>query len=628
MPPAIPQIKKKKGPSARDLLVQSGGSLGSIGESGRLTSPLLPTSVDQQSGQLTPFSSAQAPQRERLIRPGEQSVAVAAPIKPQGLLARPEDSAGGDTLPARPEAESRKIEFTGPATPSTTPAAFDITKGFAPPTVAPPTPDATGAGEPPPTTTDGQAINTITGGVVEKTEAEIEADRLAAEFSGGIAPSAEERQTQQALDIQSANLGLDLAGNRERAVALPFITGAAAALERSAGVRASVLEQRLTRLQAKRIAGQAVSKFALDRADKKVKAEQDAEAGEGDFTLGQGQQRFDAEGNVIAGVDPKETVPSASTDPDRVLSVAESKTLGVPFGTTARQALGITAEKPLTESQARSLSFGTRMSEAAPTIDELEEFASGHNSITFAASIRAEGSTIGSATVISDEFRQMRQAERNFLNAVLRRESGAVISPSEFVNGAKQYFPRPGDDATTLAQKKQNRDTATRTMLEGIVDQTPSQQTTGEQFELDGVIFEDDGTGNFVPKAEGGTETSEVAVNIPEQSRLSSVNNNPGNLRFAQQRGASQGEGGFARFETPEAGFQALKNQISLDASRGLTLEQFINKFAPPSENDTQLYVSQMVQATGADGDTLVSEIDLDTLAKAMARKESSTIIS
>lgn len=60
----------------------------------------------------------------------------------------------------------------------------------------------------------------------------------------------------------------------------------------------------------------------------------------------------------------------------------------------------------------------------------------------------------------TSDFQQFEQAERNFINAVLRRESGAVISPQEFDNAKKQYFPQPGDSAEVLKQKKQNRDTA------------------------------------------------------------------------------------------------------------------------------------------------------------------------
>lgn len=52
------------------------------------------------------------------------------------------------------------------------------------------------------------------------------------------------------------------------------------------------------------------------------------------------------------------------------------------------------------------------------------------------------------------------QAQRNFVNAVLRRESGAVISDEEFANAAQQYFPQPGDSPAVVAQKAQNRMTA------------------------------------------------------------------------------------------------------------------------------------------------------------------------
>jgi hypothetical protein len=61
--------------------------------------------------------------------------------------------------------------------------------------------------------------------------------------------------------------------------------------------------------------------------------------------------------------------------------------------------------------------------------------------------------------VRSKEAQKQEQAERNFINAVLRRESGAAISPSEFENAAMQYFPRLGDSPETLAQKRQNRET-------------------------------------------------------------------------------------------------------------------------------------------------------------------------
>ena len=57
----------------------------------------------------------------------------------------------------------------------------------------------------------------------------------------------------------------------------------------------------------------------------------------------------------------------------------------------------------------------------------------------------------------SADYQRSEQARRNFINATLRRESGAVINPDEFDNAEKQYFPRPGDNAAVIEQKRQNR---------------------------------------------------------------------------------------------------------------------------------------------------------------------------
>jgi hypothetical protein len=69
------------------------------------------------------------------------------------------------------------------------------------------------------------------------------------------------------------------------------------------------------------------------------------------------------------------------------------------------------------------------------------------------------GDALGTLTnwTQSEPQQKVEQAQRNFINAVLRRESGAVISPEEFDNARKQYFPQPGDEQGTIAQKQSNR---------------------------------------------------------------------------------------------------------------------------------------------------------------------------
>lgn len=65
----------------------------------------------------------------------------------------------------------------------------------------------------------------------------------------------------------------------------------------------------------------------------------------------------------------------------------------------------------------------------------------------------------------STEFQQGDQASREFINAQLRRESGAVIGPTEFENAFQQYLPQPGDSPEVLAQKAKSRKIAIYNML-------------------------------------------------------------------------------------------------------------------------------------------------------------------
>ncbi len=62
---------------------------------------------------------------------------------------------------------------------------------------------------------------------------------------------------------------------------------------------------------------------------------------------------------------------------------------------------------------------------------------------------------------------------------------------------------------------------------------------------------------------------------------LAYQNNNPGNLIYVGQAGATLGAGGFAAFPSYDAGYQALLNQIQNYANRGLTIDQMMAIYAP-----------------------------------------------
>ena len=122
-----------------------------------------------------------------------------------------------------------------------------------------------------------------------------------------------------------------------------------------------------------------------------------------------------------------------------------------------------------------------------------------------------------------------------------------------------------------------------------------------------------------VPAQQLGALTIDQQLDAP----LSIKNNNPGNLRMAGQPGAQEGLEGFASFSTPGQGLNALTRQIVLDTqTRGLTLGEFITKYAPPSENDTEGYIRFMEQKTGISRDRRVPDFLIRDIARAIVEFE------
>lgn len=141
-------------------------------------------------------------------------------------------------------------------------------------------------------------------------------------------------------------------------------------------------------------------------------------------------------------------------------------------------------------------------------------------------------------------------------------------------------------------------------------------------------LHEDQARQYVKPQSSFGVAPEQPTLSISPNARLATVNNNPGNLKFVGQTGATPGEKGFAKFETPEAGYSALRDQIERDAGRGLTLGGYITKAGPPSENDTAGYIGSAVKALGVSADTPLKDIPPDKVAAFMARQESGTTIS
>jgi hypothetical protein len=131
--------------------------------------------------------------------------------------------------------------------------------------------------------------------------------------------------------------------------------------------------------------------------------------------------------------------------------------------------------KPLTETQSNAVAFGMRAVEANKLATDLES-----KGFTNTGVIRtAVGGTMGQAPIVgekleqgvrstfnvlpqvlggpSPEQQQVDQARRNFITAVLRKESGAVIGPNEYRDEERKYFPQLGDSEKVIKQKQDAR---------------------------------------------------------------------------------------------------------------------------------------------------------------------------
>jgi hypothetical protein len=107
--------------------------------------------------------------------------------------------------------------------------------------------------------------------------------------------------------------------------------------------------------------------------------------------------------------------------------------------------------------------------------------------------------------------------------------------------------------------------------------------------------------------------------------------NNPGNIEagpFADAHGATGSDGRFAIFPNAATGMQALVSLLSSDGYQELTIEQAMERYAPPDENDTDAYTSFIAENVGVDPSTSMSDLapgQLSSFASAIQTYEGNT---
>ena len=131
-------------------------------------------------------------------------------------------------------------------------------------------------------------------------------------------------------------------------------------------------------------------------------------------------------------------------------------TLTNPDGTSVQIGGTATAGGKPTEGNLSSAGYLQRMTGAEKIMDELSD--KGVKALSIWDEF-AVGTKVESFKLSSDEQRLL-QAQRDWVRAKLRKESGAVISPEEEANEIRTYFPQPGDESAVIKQKRESRKAA------------------------------------------------------------------------------------------------------------------------------------------------------------------------
>lgn len=138
------------------------------------------------------------------------------------------------------------------------------------------------------------------------------------------------------------------------------------------------------------------------------------------------------------------------------------------------QGAGVTGDsRPFTEGQSKDVVFSTRARGALETLDPIA------GALSNRAERAAENVPFGFGREWqSDQYQVAKNAGDEFLQAILRKDTGAAITPQEQALYGTTYLPQPGDSEAVLAQKQQARQRAVAAIEAGM---SPSQMIAQER---------------------------------------------------------------------------------------------------------------------------------------------------
>lgn len=139
----------------------------------------------------------------------------------------------------------------------------------------------------------------------------------------------------------------------------------------------------------------------------------------------------------------KQRQSSIEMGPDGTVRITEGGAAGLP---------------KTTEGEKSSAGYLSRMRASEEVLGEISEEGPAVRSI---ASLLVGGTNF-EGLVLSERQQKIMQAQRDWVRAKLRKESGAVIGADEMAEEVRTYFPLPGESDAVVEQKRRARKEAER----------------------------------------------------------------------------------------------------------------------------------------------------------------------
>lgn len=187
------------------------------------------------------------------------------------------------------------------------------------------------------------------------------------------------------------------------------------------------------------------------------------------------------------GIDIPENYSYTDLNDPIVLQSIKDKSMEMKYAQMPKQIgtvpTGIKPEKikEPTEAERLSLGFAKRTESSDKMLSDLENKSlSGQGGFT-----PSNQFPFAPERLKSEERKNYEAAQKDFISAILRKESGAAISEDEFKRESEKYFPLPGDSEKNIAYKQLLRKQAINNLKTSANIKYVKDNETGETIEID-----------------------------------------------------------------------------------------------------------------------------------------------